>query len=320
VDIARRLSEGCIGTGAVVEAPIREKRLIMPTEYSRGQVWTLVPLEEIPPANRFNPPYFEDKYVDVERRLKKLQAVPLGQFIPDLLADGSKGITYGQVGSRKLSPRGGVRYLQVINIRETGIDFAIKPDRVAENSHNDPPRSRVRPFDILFTNNAFRGTDTLLGRCVVVTQDFGKVNISQHIDRIRVVGVNPFYVCCFLKSKFGSLQIQRVMHGVDSSGISFGRIRALLIPVFSESIQKGVESQYLEMSRFHDRAMAIKERLLEETRIDPGQYGEAINALAEEKPAYREAMREAKARLDHLLAELVAVIEGRQNELRPYSA
>src|SRR5205823_1839055 len=133
-------------------------------------------------------------------------------------------ITYGQVGARELSPRGAVRYLQVINIRETGIDFAIKPDRVAENSHNDPPRSRVRPGDILFTNNAFRGTDTLLGRCVVVTRDFGRMNISQHIDRIRVLGVNPYYVCCFLKSKYGSLQVQRQMLGVDSSGISFGRI------------------------------------------------------------------------------------------------
>jgi hypothetical protein len=117
--------------------------------------------------NRWNAGYFEERFRRNERALKKLRSVPLGDFIPEQLPDGSKGITYGQVGARKLSPRGGVRYLQVINIRDTGIDFAIKPDRVAEGSHNDPERSRVSAEDILFTNNAFRGTETLIGRCVV---------------------------------------------------------------------------------------------------------------------------------------------------------
>jgi hypothetical protein len=269
-------------------------------------------------VNRWNPAFYEDRFTDNDARLQQLGAQPLGRFIPDELPDGSKGITYGQVGERQLNPRGAVRYLQVINIRETGIDLAIKPDRVAENSHNDPARSRVRPGDILFTNNAFRGTDTLLGRCVVVTRDFGRMNISQHIDRIRVVGVNPYYVCCFLKSNYGSRQVQRQMLGVDSSGINFGRIRDILIPDVPPELQQDVERQYLAMAACHDRAMAIKERLLDESGIEPGQFGEAINELAEGRPAYRRNRDEAKRRLDHLLAELVAVIEGRQTELTAF--
>jgi hypothetical protein len=224
------------------------------------------------------------------------------------------------VGSRKLNPRGGVRYLQVINIRETGIDFAIKPDRIAEKSHNDPPRSRILKGDILLTNTAFRGTDTLIGRCVVVHRDYGNMNISQDIDRIRIAGVNPYYVGTFLKTHLGQLQMLRRIHGVDSQKINFGQIRSLLIPDLSAKDQASIEQHYLEMAGCHDRAMAIKERLLNATGVEPGQYGQAINALAEEKPAYRQAMREARARLDHLLAELVAVIEGRQTELKAYSA
>jgi len=280
-------------------------------------VW--VSQREICRHNRWNPSFYDERFRKVERQLRRVAAVPLGQFIPDEVPDGSKGITYGQVGERVLSPRGAVRYLQVINLRDTGIDFAIKPDRVAEGSHNDPPRSRVRKGDILLTNNAFRGTDTLLGRCVVVPSDYGKLNISQHIDRIRVVGVNPFYVCCFLKSRYGSHQIQRVMHGVDSTGISFDAIRAIRIPVLTEKQQKEIEWQYLAMSRCHDRAMAIKERVLEDSGIKPGQYGEAINALAGQNAAYNRAMAEAKERLDHLIAELEAVIEGRRNRIRPFA-
>jgi len=95
--------------------------------------------------NRWNAGYFEERFRQNEKKLKKLRSVPLGEFIPEELSDGSKWITCGQVGARKLSPRGSVRYLQVINIRDTGIDFAIKPDRIAEGSHNDPERSRVAP-------------------------------------------------------------------------------------------------------------------------------------------------------------------------------
>ncbi len=235
------------------------------------------------------------------------------------MPDGSKGITYGQVGARKLSLRGSVRYLQVINIRDTGIDFAVKPDRVAEGSHNDPERSRVGAEDILFTNNAFRGTDTLIGRCIVVPRDYGKLNISQHIDRIRVLGINPFYACCFLRSRFGSLQVQRVMHGVDAMTISFIRIRAIRIPPMSASLQNEIERQYREMSKFHDRAMEIKERLLDQSGIEPGQYGEAINVLANQNASYKRAMTGARERLKHLVCELEAVLEGERKRIRPFA-
>src|SRR5437867_2897501 len=269
--------------------------------------------------NRWNAGYFEERFRQNEKKLKKLQSVPLGDFIPEELPDGSKGITYGQVGARKLSPRGSVRYLQVISIRDTGIDFAVKPDRIAEGSYNDPERSRIGAEDILFTNNAFRGTETLIGRCVAVTRDYGKVNISQHIDRIRVDGIDPFYVCCFLKSRFGALQVQREMHGVDAMTISFGQIKRIEIPELPAVLQFNVRRQYLGMAKQHDRAMAIKERLLDESGIDPGQYGEAINDLASGNPTYKRNLAAAQSRLRHLIGELEAVVEGEQRKIRPFS-
>jgi hypothetical protein len=275
--------------------------------------------KELLQHDRWVAAFYEPRFRQNEKALEKLGSVTLGKFIPDEFPDGSKGITYGQVGARKLSSHGSVRYLQVINIRDTGIDFAVKPDRVAEGSHNDPERSRVQSQDILFTNNAFRGTDTLIGRCVAVPRDYGKVNISQHIDRIRVSGINPFYVCSFLKTRFGYLQVKRVMHGVDAMTISFGRIREIKIPVLRESVQSDIERDYLMMSRQHDRAMAIKERLLDETGIEPGQYGEAINELAKQNLAYRKAYADAQKRLAHLIAEVEAVLEGEIKKIRPFS-
>jgi hypothetical protein len=291
----------------------------MPTLATRPTLVVIVTPGKLRRHSRWNAGYYDKPFEKVERQLRRLGARPLGEFIPEVLEDGSKGITYGQVGSRDLNPRGAVRYLQVINLRDTGIDFAIKPDRVAEGSRNDPPRSRVRKGDILFTNNAFRGTDTLLGRCVVVAGDYGKVNISQHIDRIRVVRINPFYVCCFLKTSFGSLQIERMMHGVDSTGISFDCIRAVRIPMLPEKAQRAIKREYLAMSRCHDHAMAIKERLLRQSGIEPGQYGEAIKSLANRDPRYRRTFAEAQERLAHLIDHVEAVIQGTETAVPPYS-
>lgn len=290
----------------------------MTTEYLRGHIWTTVLAEDLPLANRLNPAFFDEKFVQAEHQLRQLNARPLDRFIPDKQADGAKGITYGQVGSRKLNPKGAVRYLQVVNIRETGIDFAIKPDRVSENSHNDPPRSRVQKDDILLTNTGFRGTENLLGRCVVVHKDYGRLNISQDIDRIRVAGVNPYYVGAYLKTSLAQMQIERRLHGVDSQKINFGHVRSLLIPDLAAELQEEVQRQYLGMAERHDRAMEIKERLLSESGVEPGQYGQTINALAMQDPTYRQAFAAAESRMAHLLEELVAVIEGKHTKLNPF--
>ena len=273
---------------------------------------------DIQKNNRWDAGYYDHAFRQNEKRLTELGAVPLGQFIPDELPDGSKGITYGQVGARHLSPRGAVRYLQVINIRDTGIDFAVKPDRVAAGSHNDPPRSRVLKGDILLTNTAFRGTETLIGRCVIVHRDYGKLNISQDIDRIRVVGLNPYYVGAFLKSRFGHSQVQRLVHGVDSQKINFGHIRSFRVPILTDQLQKEIEQQYMAMAKAHDRAMAFKERILDEGKIDPGRYGEAVNRLAEQNAGYRRAMTEAQDRLQHLTGELEAFLQGLLNTIHPF--
>ena len=269
--------------------------------------------------NRWNAGYFEERFRQNEKKLKKLRSLPLGDFIPDELPDGSKGITYGQVGARKLSPRGSVRYLQVINIRDTGIDFAVKPDRVAEGSHNDPERSRVEKGDILITNTAFRGTETLIGRCVVASRNYGKVNISQDIDRVRLQGINPYYVCTLLKTKLGQLQIQRLVHGVDSQKINFGQVRSLLIPALPTNLQSEVEKQYVAMSKCHDKGMTIKEDILVSDGLESGRFGETINNLANESAAYKCAMAEAQERLKHLISQLEAVLDGEQKKFKPFA-
>jgi flagellar motility protein MotE (MotC chaperone) len=108
------------------------------------------------------------------------------------------------------------------------------------------------------------------------------------------------------------------MHGVDAMTISFGQIRRIEIPELSVDQQFDVRRQYLAMAKQHDRAMAIKERLLDESGIKAGQYGEAINELANKNTTYKQAMAEAQERLKHLIAELEAVLDGEQKKIKPF--
>lgn len=74
------------------------------------------------------------------------------------------------------------------------------------------------------------------------------------------------------------------------------------------------------MAKQHDRALTIKDRLLDESGSDPGQYGEAINNLADKNPGYKRAMAEAQARLKHLISELEVVLDAEQKKIRPFAS
>jgi hypothetical protein len=274
---------------------------------SRGNETTAT-IADLFKAGRWDPRYWNPAYRHLDQALRRLKSKPLGDYV--------ESITYGQVGQRLLSPQGKVRYLQVFNIRDTGIDFLMKPDRVASGSHNDPPRSRVHQNDILFTNNGFSGTQHLLGRCIAVHDDYGPVNVSQHIDVIRVTDIDPFYVAAFIRTPgFGQLQVQRLQYGVSSNELSFAQVKDLRIPELSEKAQAAVRAQYLAMARAHDTAMARKDTLHEKHSL----AGRELEALAMEDGAYARAAAEAHARYEHLLSALEALLRGEVRRLAEFT-
>lgn len=229
-------------------------------------------------VDRWDPRYFRREYRDLDDTLARLEARPLDSFI--------EYITYGQVGRRIVSAGGAVRYLQVINLRPTGIDFMQRPDRLVEGSYNDVPRSRVREGDLLLSNTTFGGAWTLLGRCVVVHGIEGPVNISQDIDLVRLRGVDPYYVAAFLKTpELGQRQIQRLCYGVRSNKLSFAQVRAIRIPVPASHVQQAMRTRYLAMAEAHARAMACEQS----------------------RPMF---LKEAQERHDRLLAEMLRALLG----------
>lgn len=236
------------------------------------------------PAGRFDPQYWEITF-------QSLLETMSSKHTTKLLGDSIDFITYGQVGSRIYSKKGTVRYIQTINITSTGIDYFIKEAFIDEGSHNDPDRSRIKYRDVLLGNAGMGG----LGKCVIFLSRSDKVNISQDIDILRVKNINPFYVTVFLKSEFGNSQIWVRSKGVGAPKLPFDEIKAIKIPILSDTVQSHIETGYKKMSVYHDKAMEAK--------------------AEGNETKYKKNIETAEAMLKELIAKTEAVIRGEQEDV-----
>jgi hypothetical protein len=159
---------------------------------------------------------------------------PLGDFIEHL--------TYGPIvtGTRPVPQEGGIRVVLQADFEVAGL--ALQPAlRVAPGSVFDPPRSRVQRGDLLLPRS---GAGSLgRGRMAVYT-DNDPANVGCFVDRLRLRGINPFYVWVFLRTAAGQDQIQQVINGVGTPNLSFGEIRSLLIPCLATAEQDAYEGRY----------------------------------------------------------------------------
>ncbi|MFH0796201.1 MAG: N-6 DNA methylase [Candidatus Omnitrophota bacterium] len=199
------------------------------------------------PAGRLDPQYWD---IHLQNLLSQIHT----RHKLNLLGDFIEFITYGQVGKRIYNKNGDIRYIQTINLTNSGVDYYIKEAFIDAGSHNDPKRSRLKYEDVLLGNAGMGG----LGKCVIFLSKNEKVNISQDIDILRLKNINPCYVCIFIKSNFGNAQIWIRSKGVGAPKLPFDEIKAIKIPILADIVQKNIESGYKKVSIYHDKAMETK--------------------------------------------------------------
>jgi len=245
---------------------------------------TLGDMIEEKPSSRFDPQYWHIKFQNLLSNISsKYKINLLGEFVDF--------ITYGQVGSRIYSKRGTVRYIQTINITDTGIDYYIKEAFIDEGSHNDPDRSKLKYEDVLLGNAGMGG----LGKCTIFLTKNDKVNISQDIDILRLKNINPYYASIFLKSIFGNAQIWIRSKGVGAPKLPFDEIKAIKIPKLPVNVQKNIEIEHKKMSIHHFKAMEAKAK------------GDEFN--------YKKNLKVAERMLKDLIARTEAVIIGEKEDI-----
>ena len=166
------------------------------------------------------------------------------RFQQALIGDFIEHITYGPIvtGRRPDHVEGGIRVIRQNDFADTGL----KVDdllRVENGCVYDPPRSRVRKGDLLLPRS---GAGSLGRNRLAVYVDAPPANVACFVDRIRLSGVNPFFVWFYLRSAPGWAQIRSVINGVGTPNINFSEIRALRLPLIPEEEQRLMQRRYLQ--------------------------------------------------------------------------
>lgn len=168
--------------------------------------------------------------------LKPEYTVEFGEFI--------ESITYGPIlpGRQPEQRDDGTPIIGQKQLTESGIDLS-NALHVAVGSAFDLERSRVRQGDLLLARS---GEGSLLRFKMGVYEERYPANVSCFVDRIRLQGIDPYYVWLVMKSRFLKMQILRLQNGVGAPNLNFREIRGLRIPYFDDNEQLAWRLRYRE--------------------------------------------------------------------------
>lgn len=210
----------------------------------------LLPGSEAVAGARLDPAYYNPIYDEAARTLARhFETQPLGVYLTYT--------TYGQVGRREYIAVEAardpelvadvVRHLSPANFaccRESGLvlglQWSLRRRFVAPHSYNDPPRSRLQSGDLLLVNSGV----ACIGRPALFRGDCYPCTVSQHVNVLRLRGIDPAWLAVYLQTRFGRLQIDRECTGVGAAGINFARIKSIRVPTLPPAVQERIGRTY----------------------------------------------------------------------------
>lgn len=136
---------------------------------------------------------------------------------------------------------------------------------ITEEKHKKLFRSALKPEDVLFT------TIGHLGSAAIVPKSFPEANINQNFVKITIdrKKINPYYLTCYLNSKFCRNQINSLLTGNIQSILTYPKINSIKIIVpKNNEFQKKIENKYkraIELSQEAEILINVSLYILEES-------------------------------------------------------
>ena len=93
-----------------------------------------------------------------------------------------------------------------------------------------------------------------VGNSSVVTPNSVNSTVSDNVLKIKIRGLNPFFVCCFFNSTVGQTYFSRVFKGTAQGLISRENFRDIFIPQFSDGFQSLIETLCLKADSLHEQS------------------------------------------------------------------
>lgn len=203
----------------------------------------------------------DSKYYKLEKQLesfKETAEVKIDNFKSFIL-----NITDGEHAGQTFVEKG-ILFLKNSSIKD--YDISLNDGfYITEEKHKVLSRSALKPKDVLFT------TIGHLGSAAIVPENFCEANMNQNFVKITIdeSKINPYYITCFLNSKFARRQINALLTGNIQSILTYPKISNIKIIVpKNENFQNSIEEKYkraIDLSQKADKLISESLDILEES-------------------------------------------------------
>lgn len=249
---------------------------------------TLKEMMVVEPSSRWNAIYWHPIYAKNIEELSKspYEIIQIGEF--------ETRLTYGAIVTGHTSYAGKDLYLlNQGQILFTGLDH-YSARMIRSKSPWNRERAKPNVGTILLARSGVAGVGR--NRITIMTEPI-KAVVDSFVDILDVdpQKINPFYVVVFWKTKYGWLQIERIINGVGTVNISFDEIRSVQIPILPNSVQAQIEALYRVMAKNHGGAILANHK--------------------GDKSTFDGQMKTAETLLRELILKTEAVIRGEKKDV-----
>jgi len=238
---------------------------------------TLKNMLEEKPFSRFDVNYWHPKWDKIIQDFKSRDVKKryLGEFIDNdnwLISTDHVRASRGEDEAPNLP----VEYYSPAGFLFTGYDTSQIP-RCSENAFERMKRARPIKDDVLLGGFGMGPT----GKSLVIWHTPSAKAIVGNIFILRVKDFyDPYVLDVFFKTNYGQAQFNKYKTGVAFNSLSNDEIKYLLVPEFSDKLISSIHSEYIKMTKIHDKAMeAKKARNEEEYKINIENAGKMLKEL-----------------------------------------
>lgn len=198
----------------------------------------------------------DSKFYRLEKQLesfKETEEVSICNFNEFILK-----ITDGEHAGQTFVEKG-ILFLKNSSIKDYDISLT-DGFYISEEKHKLLHRSALKSEDVLFT------TIGHLGSAAIVPESFCEANMNQNFVKITIDKnkINPYYIVCFLNSKFVRNQIYSILTGNIQSILTYPKIKNIKIMVPKDiKIQNKIEKKYKEAITLSQEANKLIQESLE---------------------------------------------------------
>lgn len=152
---------------------------------------------------------------------------------------------------------------------------------ISEAQHEKMRNSALEPEDVLLNI-----TGASIGRCAILPANFGQGNVNQHVCIIRTsASLHPYYLCQFLNSALGQVQVERFQAGGNREGLNYQQIRSFDFPLPEVGEQKkiaeillGFDDKLATLTTQHTHYQSLKRGLMQ--KLLTGEWRVRVDAVA----------------------------------------